>query len=150
VLAYLLRMTGDYHLSHDEESIDNLTHVMANSLAAGMKAADMEAMMAQLQVQTRQKTQMRSKAQSDQLTIVVPLKQTTGCLGGREPPCLWPGGNPQNRPVTLPHGSQIQRNLTPRNVAIGDEAFQRDQESLGDQPKVGCLGIALNKTDPCQ
>ena len=54
-------------LSDDKKSVDTMTQAIADSLAAGMKTEDMEAVMAQLQVQSRQQT--RNKAEDTELAI---------------------------------------------------------------------------------
>jgi len=56
-------------LSEDKANIDNLTHSIADSMAAGMKSRDMDAVVNQLQTQSRQQTATRSRAEADQLEI---------------------------------------------------------------------------------
>ena len=56
-------------LSDDKKSIDTMTKAAADSLAAGMKTEDMEAVVAQLQVQTRTRQQTRNKTEDDKLAI---------------------------------------------------------------------------------
>ncbi|MBR9984387.1 MAG: hypothetical protein KFF68_00615 [Desulfosarcina sp.] len=56
-------------LSDDKKSVDTLTTAVADSLAAGMKTEDMEAVMAQLQVQARSRQQTRNKAEDVELAI---------------------------------------------------------------------------------
>ena len=54
-------------LSDNKKSIENMTLTIADGLAAGMKAKDMEPVAAQLKVQTLQQT--RNKAETDNLAI---------------------------------------------------------------------------------
>ncbi|BBO68307.1 hypothetical protein DSCA_22370 [Desulfosarcina alkanivorans] len=54
-------------LSDDDESVDTMTRAIADSMAAGMKARDMEPVMAWLQTRTRQQTQ--NKAETDALAV---------------------------------------------------------------------------------
>ena len=56
-------------LSDDKKSVDTMTKAVADSLAAGMKTEDMEAVMAQLQVQTQSRQQTRNKAEDVELAI---------------------------------------------------------------------------------
>ncbi len=56
-------------LSDDKKSIDTMTKTIADSLAAGMKTEDMEAVVAQLQVQTQSRQQTRNKAEDNELAI---------------------------------------------------------------------------------
>ena len=56
-------------LSDDKKSIDTMTKAAADCLAAGMKTEDMEAVVAQLQVQTRTRQQTRNKTEDDKLAI---------------------------------------------------------------------------------
>jgi len=54
-------------LTEVEETVDTLTHSMADSMAAGMKTEDMQAVAEQ--VRTRQQTRTRNKAEHDQLAV---------------------------------------------------------------------------------
>ena len=54
-------------LSKDQTTVDNMTHSIAGSLAAGMNAQDMEAVM--LQLQNHQNTQTMNKSEEDKLAI---------------------------------------------------------------------------------
>ena len=56
-------------LSDDKTSVDALTHLMADSMAAGMRAEDLEAVKAQLATQSRTRQQTRNRTEDDQLTI---------------------------------------------------------------------------------
>jgi hypothetical protein len=56
-------------LSEDNESIATMTRAIADSMAAGMKAEDIEPVMAQLQVRTRNRQQTRNKAEDNELTV---------------------------------------------------------------------------------
>lgn len=56
-------------LADDKHSIDTMTRTIADSMAAGMKAEDMESVMAQLQVQTRNRQQTRNKTEDDKLAV---------------------------------------------------------------------------------
>jgi hypothetical protein len=56
-------------LSDEKTTIDTLTHSIADSMAAGMKSRDMDAMMQQLQTQRRQQKPTRSQAETDLLAI---------------------------------------------------------------------------------
>jgi hypothetical protein len=56
-------------LSDDNESIATMTRDIADSMAAGMKAEDIEPVMAQLQVRTRNRQQTRNKAEDDELAV---------------------------------------------------------------------------------
>ena len=56
-------------LSENKKSIETLTTAMADSMAAGMTVQDMEAVMAQLQVQVQNRQQTRNKEEDDQLAI---------------------------------------------------------------------------------
>jgi hypothetical protein len=56
-------------LSENKKSIDTLTTVMADSMAAGMTVQDMEAVMSQLQVQVQNRQQTQNKAENEQLAI---------------------------------------------------------------------------------
>ena len=54
-------------LSENEESVDALTRSIADSMAAGMRSEDMQAVAAQ--IQTRQQTRTRNQTENDQLAI---------------------------------------------------------------------------------
>lgn len=54
-------------LSSDQTTVDNMTHAIAGSLAAGMKVQDMETVM--LQLQNQQNTQTMNKSEEDKLAI---------------------------------------------------------------------------------
>ncbi|MEN8246230.1 MAG: hypothetical protein ABFS43_15175 [Thermodesulfobacteriota bacterium] len=54
-------------LSSDQTTVDNMTHSIADSLAAGMKVQDMETVM--LQLQNQQNTQTMNKSEEDKLAI---------------------------------------------------------------------------------
>ncbi len=56
-------------LSDDKKSVDTMTKAVADSLAAGMKTEDMEAVMAQLQVRVQSRQQTRNKAEDVELAI---------------------------------------------------------------------------------
>jgi len=56
-------------LSDDKKSVDTMTKAIADSLTAGMKTGDMEAVMAQLQVQIRSRQQTQNKAENTELAI---------------------------------------------------------------------------------
>ena len=56
-------------LSKNKKSIETLTTAMADSMAAGMTAQDMDAVKAQLQVQVQSRQQTRNKEADDQLAI---------------------------------------------------------------------------------
>jgi len=56
-------------LSDDKKSVDTMTKAVADSMAAGMKTEDMEAVMAQLQVQVQSRQQTRNKAEDVELAI---------------------------------------------------------------------------------
>ena len=54
-------------MSNHNQTVDTLTHTIADSLAAGMKARDMEAIM--LQLENQNKAQMKNKSEEDKLAI---------------------------------------------------------------------------------
>ena len=56
-------------LSDDKKSVDTMTTAVADSLAAGMKTEDMQAVMAQLQVRVQSRQQTRNKAEDVELAI---------------------------------------------------------------------------------
>jgi len=56
-------------LSDDKANIDTLTHSIADSMAAGMKSRDMDAMINQLQTESRQQTATRNRTETDQMAI---------------------------------------------------------------------------------
>lgn len=56
-------------LSDDKANIDTLTHSIADSMAAGMKSRNMDAIIDQLQTQSRQQTATRNRTEMDQLAI---------------------------------------------------------------------------------
>ena len=67
-------------MSKDKNTVDKLTHSIADSLAAGMKAKDMEAIM--LQLKTRTKTQIKNKSEEDKLaTQTMQTTRTMARLG---------------------------------------------------------------------
>jgi hypothetical protein len=69
-------------MSKEKQTVDTMTQVIADSLAAGMKTKDMETVMAQLRTQTH--TQTKSKAENEKLAIqTIQTARTMARLGIR-------------------------------------------------------------------
>jgi len=67
-------------VSNDNHTVDTLTHSIADSLAAGMKAKDMEAIM--LKLENRNKAQVKNKSEEDKLaTQTMQTTRTMARLG---------------------------------------------------------------------
>jgi len=62
-------------LSSDNNTVDTLTHSIADSLAAGMRARDMEAIT--LQLKNQNKAQIKNKSEEDKLTTQTMLTTRT-------------------------------------------------------------------------
>ena len=62
-------------MSSDNNTVDALTHSIADSLAAGMKARDIEAIM--LQLENQNKAQIKNKSEEDKLTTQTMLTTRT-------------------------------------------------------------------------
>ena len=54
-------------IAQDDQTVDALTHAIADSMAAGMKAGDMDAIA--LQLETRNRSRVRNKSAEDQLAV---------------------------------------------------------------------------------
>jgi hypothetical protein len=65
--AYANRLARS--LSDDNENIDTMTQAIADSMAAGMKAENLESVMAQLQVRTQNQQQTRNKSEDKNLAV---------------------------------------------------------------------------------
>jgi hypothetical protein len=67
-------------MSNDNHTVDKLTHSIADSMAAGMKAKDMDAIM--LQLENQNKTQVKNKSEEDKLaTQTMQTTRTMARLG---------------------------------------------------------------------
>jgi hypothetical protein len=67
-------------MANDNHTVDKLTHSIADSMAAGMKAKDMEAIM--LQLENQNKTQVKNKSKEDKLaTQTMQTTRTMARLG---------------------------------------------------------------------
>lgn len=64
-------------LSDDKKNIDTITQSLADSLAAGMRTEDVEAVRAQLQVRTQTRQQLKNKAENEQLAMQTMLTVRT-------------------------------------------------------------------------